>query len=166
MKKTALILVLAIFVGIFCFSPCAGADSYLSNSAKEFAFAMDGDGITYTYNGSDSGQDWFTIKYTTDYFNPLNVDFYFVPDDSAVFTYCWNVLSFEAEKAAEVKDIVNRLNGENYFVTYYYDESDNSLTISSENWLGGNVGVVCSRVADALTRGADAAYEALESLCK
>lgn len=134
MTKRLIALALAMMT-LFLACPALAATPDYTTTA-DFMAALDAAEIKYTFAGTDSdGDELVTVENVTDEYGDVTFRFYFGEDEDDVSMRVWNVIDFEEADRAQVLEACNQANYDYRFVTFYVDDSDNSVTMSYDAYL-------------------------------
>ena len=129
--KKVISLLLAVLLLTLCAAPALAVEATVQN-AKDFLALLDEKGIIYTNKGLDSdGDEWITIGNKGDAFT-YTINVWFYDDNESVTMKVWNIIEFDDADFAKVLRVCNNLNYTYRFCRFYVDETDNTVTISTD----------------------------------
>lgn len=134
------------------------------NNTKRFLRVLDEQDYYYTVAKSD---DYDTVSVPMSAVSDKGRAFsytaeaYFAPDNTDVAIRVWNLIDFSAQDKAEVEAICAQLNKEYRWLTFYIDESDNSVSASIDCLLfdGSGMGEIVFEAMDHVYLVVTTAYD-------
>lgn len=159
-KLLTLLLLAALCIGAACTG--ASADRAAYSSTQAFIDVLERAGQPYVLDGVDEyGAECLSIEHAGENHGYTAVVLF---EDSleAASIRVWYIIEYDPAQLMEVVRVCNALNAGNRFVSFYADESDNTVTASMDLiFRGEDAGAVTARAVDRLTDTLDRAWPQL-----
>ncbi len=130
MKKLIALTLALVMVFALAGSPLASAATAQYSSTQEFMDYCDRQGIKYTYNGINESthREQVRTSWSGNNMSSLTVNLFFDQDLETVRLYAWNIIDYNSYNYSTMLEVVNNLNAQYFWVKFYCDTSDNSVT--------------------------------------
>lgn len=159
-KLLTLLLLAALCIGAACTG--ASADRAAYSSTQAFIDVLERAGQPYVLDGVDEyGAECLSIEHEGENHGYTAVVMF---EDSleAASIRVWYIIEYDPAQLMEVVRVCNALNAGNRFVSFYADESDNTVTASMDLiFRGEDAGAVTARAVERLTDTLDRAWPQL-----
>ena len=130
MKKILALTLALVMVFALASTTVASAATAQYATTQEFMNYCDRNGIVYTYQGINqtTNREQVRTSWRGDNISSLTVNLFFDSDLEAVRLYAWNIIDYNSYNYSSLLEVVNNLNAQFFWVKFYCDTSDNSVT--------------------------------------
>ena len=160
MKKLWVSICLIALVFALSAGALAVPSSVSYDTTRRFLEYCDENDIKYSYMGIDNDNDE-KVNLSFDLTNTsVDVRYFFEEDQESCMVRVWNLITFDPDQIAEVRDAVGRANADYRWVKYYIDESDNTVTCAADIYFGGgDAGDICGYILRRVVNISDSVYD-------
>ena len=135
-KLLSLLLVCCLIMGI-CTTATA-AEIGVFDTTKSFLAWLSENDLHYNYMGvNDNNRERITVKMNGNNCESFNVECFFYEDNQSAAMYVWNIIEYHQIDLSKVLYACNELNSDYRFVSFYCDESDNTVTAQTDAVFSG-----------------------------